>query len=482
MTQTGASAEVYPVDESGNLDSGNLDSRNLDKGYGLHKGVLSPMETLAQSVSAMAPSASPSLTIPLVFALAGNATWFVYLLVTLAILLIGFSVSRFAKMSASPGSLYSYTADTLRPSLGAVAAWALLIAYVATGASVAGGALYYANVLLAQFFSWTPPAMITLAVVCIVCAAVAYRDVKLSAELMLWIEVASVSLIVIVLTLLLTHYGLKLDMDQLRLKGVSITGLGPALVLAMFSFVGFESATTLGGEAREPLKTIPRAIIQVAILAGVFFMLCAYSEVLGFQGETGKLSDSTSPMHVLARKAGISPLGTAIDIGALVSMVACVLACTTAAARVLLRMSHSGLMPDLFGRTHKRFGTPGAGVILTCVAMFAITAAMSMRNVSGTDMYGWLGSLSVFGFLTAYALVAIALPFARKALGQHTQLITAVSLFTVLVIIAGVFGSVYPVPEGPAVWFPYIYLAYMALGMTWFLVRRKTIHARRSNA
>jgi amino acid transporter len=470
VTKTDAAAEVYSTGEG-----------TTEKAYGLHKGVLSPMETLAQSVSAMAPSTSPSLTIPLVFALAGNATWFVYLLTTLAVLLIGFCVSRFARMSASPGSLYSYTADTLRPSLGAIAAWALLLAYVATGASVAGGALYYGNVLMGQFFSWTPPVLITLGLVFVLTGAIAIRDVKLSAELMLWIEVVSVSLIGIVLVLLLWRYGLRLDMNQLRLKSVTVSGLGPALVLAMFSFVGFESATTLGAEARDPLRTIPRAVIQVAILAGVFFMLCAYSEVLGFQGETGKLSDSTSPLHVLARKAGVSPLGVAIDIGAFVSMFACVLACTTAAARVLLRMAHSGLMPDIFGHTHKRFGTPIAGIILCCVVMFASTAALAVKGVGGTDMYGWLGSISVFGFLTAYALMAAALPFARKLLGQHSHLITAVSWFTVLVMLAYAFGSVYPVPDAPALWFPYIYLGYIIVGMGWFLIRRKTIHARRAS-
>ena len=47
------------------------------------------------------------------------------------------------------------------------------------------------------------------------------------------------------------------------------------------------------------------------------------------------LSDSTSPLHLLATKAGVSPLGVAIDFGAMVSMFACVLACATAAARVL---------------------------------------------------------------------------------------------------------------------------------------------------
>ncbi len=65
---TTTTAKVYPA---------NADVRN----YGLHAGVLGPVETLAQSVSAVAPSTSPSLTIPLgVRASPGNATWFVYLL------------------------------------------------------------------------------------------------------------------------------------------------------------------------------------------------------------------------------------------------------------------------------------------------------------------------------------------------------------------------------------------------------------------
>ena len=106
------------------------------------------------------------------------------------------------------------------------AAWGLLLAYLATGASVAGGALYYAGVLWQQFLPWThwtPPALPTLAVVCVIAAWVAYRDVKLSAELMLWIEAISVGLILIVLAVMFFHFGLKLDLDQLRLKGVSVS-------------------------------------------------------------------------------------------------------------------------------------------------------------------------------------------------------------------------------------------------------------------
>jgi amino acid transporter len=407
----------------------------VPESYGLHAGVLGPVETLAQSISAIAPSTSPSLTIPLVFALAGNATWFVYLVATVAMLLVGFCISRFAKLSASPGSLYSYTADTLPPFFGVIAAWGLLLAYITTGASVAGGALYYTNLLTQQFLHWSPQPLVTLTLVCAVAGYIAYRDVKLSAELMLWIEIGSVSLIVLVLAIMPIRLGFHLDIDQLHLKGATLSSLGPALVLSMFSFVGFESATTLGSEARNPLQTIPRAVLQSAILAGVFFMLCSYSEVMGFRGESGKLSESTSPLHHLAVKAGVAPLGAAIDCGALISMFACVLACTTASARVLLRMAHGGLLPKALEQTDKKHGTPGAAVGLSAGLMLAATVGMQLQSFTGSDMYDLLGSLSVFGFLTAYALVALALPFARRAVGQHSHLLAAVSILTVAVLV-----------------------------------------------
>jgi amino acid transporter len=441
--------------------------------YGLRTGVLGPIETLAQSVSAMAPSTSPSLTIPLVFALAGNATWFVYLLATGATLLVGFCVSRFARLSASPGSLYSYTADTLPPLFGVIAAWALLLAYLATGASVAGGALYYANLFAEELFHSGLPALPCLAMICAAAGLIAYRDVKLSAELMLWIEVVSVSLIAIVLVILPIRFGLHLDMAQFRLKGVNFSSLGPALVLSIFSFVGFESATTLGGEARDPLRTIPRAVLQCGMLAGIFFMLCSYSEVLGFRGESANLSETTSPLHLLAGKTGFSPLGVAIDFGAMVSMFACVLACTTAAARVLMRMAHGGLLPAAFERTSDRHHTPGTAVALSAALMFAATALLALFGITGSAMYDLMGSLAVFGFLTVYALVALALPFARRALGQHSHMVAIVSVITVVVMILIAVFDLRSSSDPVHARIPYIYLGYIAAGLAWYGLRYK---------
>src|SRR6202522_1986610 len=267
--------------------------------YGLRREILSPMETLAQSVSTIAPTSTPAATIPLVCALAGNGTWLAYVLATVAILLVALCIGRYARHSSSHGSLYAYASMTLPPWLSATVAWSLLLAYVATGSSVIGGFYHYANLLLRDATGRDHSAVLLATLVTGVSILIACRDVKISARLMLWVEAASVTVIVILVALLLVRHGWHSDADELHLRGMTGSGLRLGLVLALFSFVGFESATTLGAEARNPLKTIPRAVIQSAILAGAFFTVCAYAEVLGFQTAGEDLGTSQAPMYLL---------------------------------------------------------------------------------------------------------------------------------------------------------------------------------------
>src|ERR1700676_1387610 len=198
--------------------------------YGLRREILSPMETLAQSVSTIAPTATPVATVPLVFALAGNGTWLAYVLATTAVLLVALCVSKFARYSASPGSLYSYASMVLPPAFGAVAAWSLLLAYVATGSSVIGGFYHYGNVVLRDATGHGASAVLLAILVAGISIWIAWRDVKISARLMLWIEAVSMSLVLIVVALVLVRHGLHLDWQQLQLRGMSGSGLRLRLV------------------------------------------------------------------------------------------------------------------------------------------------------------------------------------------------------------------------------------------------------------
>jgi amino acid transporter len=216
--------------------------------------------------------------------------------------------------------------------------------------------------------------------------------------------------------------------------------------------------------------------MQSAVLTGVFFVLCSYSVVLGFRGLNTALSDSTSPLHLLAAQVGVAPLGVAIDIGVSVAAFSSILACTTAAARVLLRMSHEGLMPKVLQRTSKKHGTPGPAIVLSAGAMLIASIAMTIDGVSAADIYDLLGSLSVFGFLTAYALAAAALPFARRALGQHSHLVTVISVLTVLVLIIVVVFDLESASDARHARIPYIYLGYLAAGLAWYWMTRKNMN------
>ena len=449
--------------------------------FGLRHNILSPLETLAQSISTIAPSTSPALTIPLVFALAGQGTAIAYLIATALMVLISLTIAPFARESSSPGSLFSYTRLSLPPSLSSLTAWALFFAYITTASAVIGGFIFFSATLLGDL-GLTPLsplvgrllALTLVAVASLGAGWVAYRDIQVSARLMLYIEGASVCLIAIVIALILHKHGLHFDHQQVNLRTLSFRNIGLGTMLAIFSFVGFESATTLGAEAKDPLRTIPRAVIQSAVLSGAFFVLCSYGETLGFHSSSTPLDQSAAPFHYLAAQAGVAPLGILIDIGVLVSMFAATLACIIAASRVLLLMAHHGLAHRSLSTTHAQNETPGAASILAATLAFLPAAALALRGTTGADIYGWMGTLAVYGFLTAYGLVAMALPFHRIRQRRLTLGTTLLALTATLAMLAAIASNIYPIPPSPMCYFPYIYAAYLALALTWLAINNRS--------
>jgi len=303
--------------------------------------------------------------------------------------------------------------------------------------------------------------------------ALAYRDVQTSTRMMLWIEAVSVSMITAVLAILLFRNGPHIDHAQLALQHVSASGVRLGLVLAIFSFVGFESATTLGHEARNPLRTIPRALIQSAVLSGLFFLVGAYVETFSFRQLHQDLATSEAPFHLLAPLAHVPIFASLIDVGAFVSMFACTLACITAAARVLLKMAHDGLAHAHLGRAHSTHETPHIAVLATGLAVLLPAAILSARGVSGMDIYGWMGSLAVYGFLTIYFLVAVALPVFLRRRGQLTAGSFTLAVASAVAMVLAMAGTLYPVPDKPYNWLPYIYLVYLLTGLAWFTIANR---------
>jgi amino acid transporter len=95
---------------------------------------------------------------------------------------------------------------------------------------------------------------------------------------------------------------------------------------------------------------------------------------------------------------------------------------------------------------------------------------LALRGVAGTDIYGWMGSLSVYGFITTYGLAAIALPIYLKRNHTLTNAPLLLSIAATLAMLLALAGTLYPVPDRPYNWLPYVYVAYILCGVAWFAI------------
>ena len=294
---------------------------------------------------------------------------------------------------------------------------------------------------------------------------------------MLLLEIVSVSLILTLGVVLLSHQGFRLDTEQLTLHGMGLDGLRTGMVIGIFSFVGFESATALGAEAREPRKRIPQAVLRSTLIAGAFFVVMSYIMVSGFRGSATPLDKESAALDAMAQLAGTPVLGVLVSFGAVVSFFACALACVTAVSRILLAMARDGVFHASIGKAHATNATPHIAGTLSAVVLFLIPVAMSLDGFGMVDIYNLNGTIATYGFLVAYVLIAIGAML--SAIRQRASLAAVIiaGVAGILFMALAVVGSVYPWPDPPTNKLPPIFAVYMAIGIAWMIYDRRRTRA-----
>jgi amino acid transporter len=133
-------------------------------------------------------------------------------------------------------------------------------------------------------------------------------------------------------------------------------------------------------------------------------------------------------------------------------------------------MGEKGALPSLLGNAHADHKTPHRAVIVSAAATILPLGLLTVFKFSSLDIYGLLGTLATFGFLTAYILVSIAAPLFLRRIGRLTAYDAGVSLAALLGMSVALMGSLYPIPAAPYSWLPYIYLAIVLAGTVWSLI------------
>ncbi|HEX3670556.1 MAG TPA: APC family permease [Candidatus Cybelea sp.] len=434
-------------------------------------GSLSFIEVLATSIALIGPSMTPILIAPYIYALAGNGTWLAYVFGGIMLIFVAFCINQFARRSSDAGSMYGYVAGHLGRTVGAVGGWALLWAYGFVAAAVLGAMSLFVELMLAGAGLHVPAILIAVVLAAVAWQA-AYRGVQVSAIVMLVLEAISVTIICVLVAIVLHAHGLALDPDQVHLKGAFPGGLGLSIGFAIFSYVGFESATAFGAEAKNPLVTIPRAVTGSVIFATVFFVIVTYAEIVGLRHAATPLDRQNFPLGALAELYGVGYFRIPILIGALFSAFSVCLACITTAGRIAYAMAETRVLPAFLARIEPRHDTPNVAVTVVTAITLAVAIAALAFKVSPIDVFNNCGTLSSFGFILIYMLIAISAAVYSRRLGAMRVPDLAVSV--VAFVLLG-FAAVWlydSVPAPPQHWFGYYFLGFVAVGLGWSLFRK----------
>lgn len=465
-----------------------------DTGITLQKRVLSTPEVLAQSVANMAPSAAMALLPFLVFLSAGNGAWLSFGISMVILVIVAYCVAQFATRINSAGSFYVWVTRALGPAAGSTAGWGLVLGYLFTGIACVIGFEIYANNFLSGFGISSPSNHVVKAVLYVVGglapAVMAVSDIKISQRLAFILESVSVTIIGILCIAVYVHNGGVIDHAQLSLKGAHAGGIVVGMVLAIFAFVGFESAGALGQEARDPARSVPRAILWSLGIIGVFYLIVTYAQIYGFgDAAFGKAS---APLPQLASVVGLGWLGHFIAIGVTCSMFACTLACLTASSRMLLSLGHDGLLPRVFTHTSRKTHAPAVAIWVTAIPMTVIPVAYIAAGSVDTVLTGVEGTLATYGFMLAYGLVALAAPVYLAKLNEGKALawvlgilgaVTMLFVFYVNWIPTAIPNDIFPALTGSFAALPYVFLVWTAIGLIWyFIIAMRKPHVIRAAA
>lgn len=434
---------------------------------------LSLPEAIGLSVSVICPTVTAAFNITLVVQATGPAAPLAFVIGTIAMVLVALSFVAFTHRVAHAGSAYAYISHTFGSRMGFIAGWSLLLTY-----------LGFATGQAALIGSFTAAALMGIGIdigsgwIAIGAGAMllgwwlAYRDMRLAGRLMLGMEAVAMAGILVLCAIILSAVRPSIEDTVATFRPSpgfnGWTGLGFGMVFCILSFGGFEGAATLGEETRNPRRNIPIALMFTVLASGLFFTFVAYCEVIGF-GAAGikNLAKSEAPLNDLALRYASPRLAIALDLAAAISCFSGLLGPLAAAGRVLFALGRGGLAPSM-GEVHPVHGTPAPAVSLSAL-LIIVPFLLCAPFVGAGNYYSYASTIGVLALILVYISVGAA---ETVEAWRETQPLWSITCVLGPVLLLWVlYRNLYPVPESPNNWWPYLVLAWVVA--SWALLKAR---------
>src|SRR5947209_874180 len=212
--------------------------------------------------------------------------------------------------------------------------------------------------------------------------------------------------------IVLSQVGQKGELTAVPFSPGSVTSNGNltvGVVLALLSYIGFESAAALGEETKNPHQNIPRAVFGSMIVVGLFYVLMAYVGTVGYGVDrmvTGFANDA-APFDTIGRHYSGPFFVVLIDLVGLLSFFGAALAIINGGARIIYTVGRDGLFPGWTAWLHPVRQNPVGAIAGLC--LFGLVVGLLLGFImTPIGAFGFLGTLDALFVLIIYALVCVA--------------------------------------------------------------------------
>ena len=339
--------------------------------------------------------------------------------------LIALVIAQFAARIPLSGSSYQWASRLANPKIGWVFGW-LSFCYLAIGVVTVDNAL--ANTALMPLFGMQPDEdtarVITLVVLIIqaVLVVASTRVVGLITSGAVGLELVIVVVLTVALFIAVAVTG-EGSVSNLTSRGIAEAapnyfaiggGLMAAMIMGIATLVGFDSAANMAEEAKDPFRSVPRAIVGSVVAAGVLGMVFVIALTIAIDN-IPKVSATNSPVALVLR----DQLGPVMERSLLVAIVFAFfgagLVTLATCARMVFAMSRDARFPahQLMSRVSPRTHTPIPATILIVVVGILLMAALRGDAL--------LKLLTVGGLIGAvlYGAIIVLYLAVRKQLGRQ---------------------------------------------------------------
>lgn len=352
----------------------------------------------------------------------GIWTWIV---ASVGQMLIAVVIAQFAARIPLSGSSYQWGSRLANPKIGWFFGW-LTFCYLITGLMAIDSAM--SSTCLMPLFDIAPnenTARVITVVVMVIQAALAIASTRIvaminSAAVAIELSIVVVLVIALLVAVAVTGHG---SAGNLGSRGVAEGatdyfafggGLMAVMVVGLSTLVGFDSAANMAEEAKDPFRSVPRAIVGSVAAASVLGMLFLIALTVAIDN-VGKVSAAGSPVAMImgdqlgsiTERIFLVAIAIAFFGGGMVTLTSC--------ARMIFAMSRDDRFPahQLMRRVNRRTQTP----IPSTIAPVAIGVAV-LAVLPGNALMELITSGTVFPALT-YCMIVVLYLAVRKRLGRQ---------------------------------------------------------------